>query len=392
MRAYTVPYYATRRAIVWIADAVVEWADRTTRRAYAIPWPGLQRLARRACQQVGGWSRLAALLPRLDCFLLPTDDGEVVYIGDVRLLDELRMSLGSTAPPRASGRVAAWDLPGEVAAWLERSALVVCGLPPSWPRRWRPRGFCSFTVPVFVGFEIPTEVDVDMWMEAHATRRFRQDVAAAGRLGLSSRRSSTREDHERFHRDMYVPHVRERHGDRALVSSVGKQYHDWVAHHGELLLLGRDGREVAGVVIAFAGRVCFMGEEGISPDAVEVVDPRRLQVALKRAAYERARERGCRVLHFGRSLAQETDSGFRSKQRWGAAVVPPERAVYPEWTFVWRVPSALTARVNAAGLVRPSEAGGEVLVAGPGGASCRPLGRSHGDNADKTLPRGDLIG
>jgi hypothetical protein len=364
-------YYPVRLALARAADRVVEWADLQTRRAYRLKSTRVQKQARHLLQTLGGCARTCSLLPRVDRWMMTSGQGTVIYLGDALLLNELQALLGTDTCLHID-RVAAWNVPAAVARSLNGADLVVCGLPAGWPSRWRSPSAPSFTVPIFVAFDLPLIDPIDDWVRAHATRRFRQEVAAAG-VVFQGRISGDRAVFEQFYEEMYLPHVRRRHGARALISPSARQWQDWLHPNGELLLVSHDGIDIGGVLLAYAGETCFLGEEGVSPDPALDTWSRHAQLALKRHAAERARGRGCKRLHLGRSLAQARDGGFRSKQRWGATVTHPERSLYPEWTFIWRQPGAMVDRLDAAALISVTSQGARVASIREGRPQWLPL-------------------
>jgi hypothetical protein len=354
-RAAAAVYYRVRRAIAWSADRVTHWCDQQVRATYRLRPPWLQRAACRTLLAVGSLARIPTLFPRVDAMLIVGPAWRVAYLGDAILSRELVQTLfpdGATV--ETLPRVAAWRVPHHAERLHERADLVVCGLPERWPRAWRPRAApWSAQCPVFVQMVTQLTGDTfDQWSRGRARKRLRRDILVAARVPFVARTTRAFEDLVRFHEELYLPHLRHRHGDDALTSTARSQWRDWIARGAMLLLLELDGEPVAGVILGDFGEVRFLGEEGVSPRVRGTAAGASAQVALKAHAISGAFARGLRQVDLGRSLARTSDRGFVHKQRWMAHPMPPQRSYYPIWNFFAHVAHpALTEHLESLGLL-----------------------------------------
>jgi len=328
-------YYGARGRIVKAVDRLGHWCDRRTANAYAVRSPRLRGAAQRAIQALGRAAHVVKLLPRLDAVRLETADWSAVCVGDGSFEKELEYLL---CPSGASAvrlpRVAAWSLRRYVRQQSLAADLVVCALPQAWPGIWRPRGPLVFRVPTFVEADLDLARPTAEILRGSPREALRRQIRKSEKAGLRPRLATARADVERFHRDMYLPHVEARHGARALISSLNEHLQQWIEPGGHLLLLEREGRPLAGVLVRVAGTTCLVGEEGVAQTPEAEAHRYGLRAALRVAVIEYARSNGATGMLMGRSLARGSNHVLTSKLQWGPALVPAKRCLQPEWTFV----------------------------------------------------------
>ena len=329
-------YYRARRVLAWSADRVTHWCDQQARTSYGVEPSWLQLPLRHALVATGSWARVIGLLPRLDARLIVGPRWRVAYIGDMTMFREfVHAFVPDAVAIEALPRVPAWRVSAAAAGLVGHAELVVCGLPARWPRPWRPRAPWLARTPIFVEMFAPLEgTSLTEWAHGGAHRPLRRDITLATRVGFALRSTRSREDIEWFYRALYEPHVRRRHGDRAIVSSADAHWRDWIGRGGEMILLDLDGRAVAGVIVADHGVTRFLGEEGLSPDLTGTIAGARAQTALRAFAIEQALAKGLQTVSLGRSLGRNSDRGLAHKRRWRGAPRPPERSHYPVWTLL----------------------------------------------------------
>ena len=334
-------------------DRVGRWCDEQSVAVYRWRSKRLRAAAQAALLGAGSLAHVLKLMPRLDAAVLRGNQWNAVWVGDTALSAELEHLLfPAGASTQRLGRVAAWNLPRFVSSQLAAVDLVVCALPRAWPPVWRPRGPAAFSCPVFVNLTLDIQLPLDSLLRGRSRRGLRNGYNRSRREGYRWRVTTEERDLERFHRDMYLPHVTRRHGPRAIVTTMEDYRRNWTARGGSLLLLEQDGHAVAGLSVRIEGSACVLGEEGILGTVEAAGYSQSTQVGLKCAAIEFAQSRGLTRLVMGRSLARLADPVLANKLRWGAAVCPSGRSLHPEWTFVMsRVGCPLSEHLNRQGLL-----------------------------------------
>jgi hypothetical protein len=396
-------YYGVRRGLALSGDRVGRWCDEQAVSVYRWRAQRLTEAAQAALLGAGSLAHVLKLMPRLEAALLRGNQWTAAWVGDAELSAELEHLLfpAGTSTQRL-GRVAAWNLRQFASSQLAAVDLVVCALPRAWPPIWRPRGPVTFSCPVFVNLALDIRLPLDSLLRGRSKRGLRNDRNRSRREGYRWRLTTEERDLERFHREMYLPHVTRRHGPRALVTTMGDYRRNWTARGGSLLLLEQDGHPVAGVSVRVEGSTCVLGEEGILDTVEAAGHSQGIQAGLKCAAIEFAQSRGLTRFVMGRSLARLADPVLANKLRWDAAVCPSGRSLHPEWTFVMsRVGCPLSEHLNRQGLLtffdgqpcvvalgspadelrRAAEKIGRILIAEPGHdnriESIRPLSDSR---------------
>ncbi|MGQ9675072.1 MAG: GNAT family N-acetyltransferase [Chloroflexota bacterium] len=357
----------------WL-DRFAELCDRLTVHAYGLSNSWLRRRLQAILQGLGGYACVLNSFPRVDAYRLVGPRWVVIYVGVNLYLEELQyLFFPEGVEPVPLGRVPVWRIAHAVQRHLSEADLVVCGLGQKHPRRWLPKAPYVFTCPVWVNQVLDISRPLENLLRGRARRAARRQVNAAKQAGFEPLWTRDWNDFERFFHHMYVPHIRRRHGSRARLTTLHRQWRDWLADQGELLLLKLGGRPVAGLTVRFRGTVCFLGEEGV--DGREGSDLFRLnvQTALKWFAVKRAKDLGMECVVMGGSLARYGDPVFTSKRQWGAPVVRRQKCAEPEWTFVARaMPESLAAYLDSLGLISFVDGKSCVVqIAGPTGVGQR---------------------
>lgn len=170
-------------------------------------------------------------------------------------------------------------------------------------------------VPEWVAMRAP--VPRDLVALSRRSGQVSADLRRVRHGGFTWRVSHETRDFERFHREMYLPHLQARYGKLAhahartrLLRSFGR---------GGVLLVERDGRPVAGHVFECAG-------DGLASVALGAVDgaERALKQGAMAALYihllDHARAMHCASVDLRGTRASLTDGVLRYKRKWGAAV------------------------------------------------------------------------
>ncbi len=162
------------------------------------------------------------------------------------------------------------------------------------------------------------------WQEVmrrfHGTVR-NQEIRRVRKYGYEYVISRDDQDFEMFYRDMYVPSMKTRHGDLAVVSPKEEVYQYF--RRGWLFLIKRDDAYVAGCTCFARDKVLYFAEIG-----VRCGDKQLIQEGAEGAAYYAmvhwANQNGYEGVDFMGSWPFMSSGLFQYKRKWGAAVsVPP---------------------------------------------------------------------
>lgn len=340
------------RVIAKVADRVIGLASERACRAPAIASPTLQRLVRTAARYAAWTAHTLKLLPDVEVVRLTGAHWSVTYIGDPYMRWELEHTV-FPAPARRSAETTAklWDLQAAVDRALESSDLVVCSVPQGFPAAWRPSAPIAFRTPPWVDHLLDLAVPLSEQLAGAARKNARHMVNKVRNLPVSTRPTRAPADMREFFEFM-APYHRNKHGSRAMVSSL-RAFENRMRHPDhELLQFVFEDRVIGGVGMRFTGPEATALELGFSGTAPpEFADALPTKVFL--AGIERAIEKGCRWFRFGGSRALLTDPVFRTKRRWGPRTIPRDnRLYYPEWNWLARdLPPALQDHLNRAGII-----------------------------------------
>jgi len=341
------------RGKVWLnylLDRVIDLCDLFLRDAYRLPWSSAQSIARWVARHIGDTAWLLHSFPRLSAHRLVGSRWTIVFVGaDQGLLDLCHLFFpDEEAHVEKIGRTALWRLSEQARQWLaEGTDLVVCELSCIQPHR--PQAPISFAVPVWVNqsLDLPEPLESLIAGKMFATERHRLNKAR--RNGFSYRWSKSKTDFDQFHYHMYLPYVKARHGERALVGRYEDQWRRWFARGG-LVLVTQYDEPVAGVLCYTADVTCLDVERGVL-----AADPQLFKQGIETMitwyAMNWAHDCGAKTYDMGASLACCSNGSFPSKRRWGSHVIRA-RKVYPSWTFLARnLPPSLWERINELGFI-----------------------------------------
>jgi hypothetical protein len=329
-------YERSRARLSWLCDRGVETADALTLRARALPepaWPWVMSSVHR----LGTLVALAGSAPRCDMWCVSCGGTEVVIIGSQSdALGVTRMLEGDIERLQVVGRIAQWRLRSGVSALLQDVDLVVCGLPAAGPARLQlPRATLRFSSEPMVGQRLTLDRPAAELLRGPERSEVRRKLARLEQASVAVKVTQDRDAFAAFHRDMYLPHVERRHGRSAIITPADRQWRDTMAAGGVLLLLVRDDRPLAGVLLRQIGPVAFLGEEGLSSQALD--DPQlgsSLQAGLRWEGIRWALAHGARHAALGLSPGWAASGVFRAKRLWRAQVEPPWRAGQHHWHFL----------------------------------------------------------
>ncbi len=357
-------YRRTKMWINYLLDRVIELADFVLMDGVRLPWPAAQTMLQRLARVVGDASWLLQSFPRLPAYKLTGSGWRVVFVGREQSLQQVRrLFFDPPADPQPLERVALWELSARARGWLrEGAALVVCELSRRHPGR--PRAALTFTALPWVQ-QILTLPAVLANLTAGSDRRgMRNKINRAQKAGFTYRFSQATPDFDLFYQRMYVPFVKARHDELALVTPYPKLKR-WLTSGG-LVLVCRDDTPVAGAICHLANHTYYSLEGGLW-EAEASLFQQGLHSFNTWCELLYAQSRGVKFFDMGGSRAWRSDGPFAHKRGWGARVARRKR-IYGEWTFLADdLPPALRERLNRLGFIteRDGKFLGVVVCPGP---------------------------
>lgn len=346
-----------RRAKVWLnycLDRIIDLCDMVLMDAYRVPWSTGQRMAKLMARYVGDVSWLLRALPRLPAYKLISSDWSIIFVGTEQSLKEIRALFFEEARQQELGRITLWKLSAQARQWLAQDIdLVVCELSRIHPNR--PQARITFTAPVWIQQVLAIPEPLVSLIAGRKHNHLRNRINRAQKAGFHYRFSQTKADFDHFYYDMYLPSVKNRHGDLALVTPYQDQYQRWFTKGG-LIIVSQNGKPVAGSTCYIAGHTCYTIEAGILG-----ADPHLFQQGINTlriwSVIAWGNNQGAKTFDMGGTHAWRSNGSFAFKQSWGAQVVRRKR-ICGTWTFLAQnLPPALQERINELGFI--SEIGGK---------------------------------
>jgi hypothetical protein len=217
--------------------------------------------------------------------------------------------------------------------------------------RGRPLGSIQFTIPTWINQVISIEQPLETLIAGNKREPIRRKIRKLQKNGFSYRSSCAKEDFDLFYHRMYVPFVKSRHGEQALVASYPMLWDLWFKRrNGRLVLVTRDEKPLAGMICQVLRDTCYSIEGGVL-DADSELFREGIWTFLNACIIDWGRNHGARWLNFGGTRAWCSDSVFESKRRWGARVVSRSRPV-DIWTFIAQdIKPSLQAHLNRLGFI-----------------------------------------
>ena len=198
-----------------LADALIRRADRLTFTSGSETQADLRESMRARASRVGGAGWLLRDLAGLSAFRATGPSWTLVFAGS----DEERLKVERMFFPRetvvweALGRIPLVRLAAHTRRWLKNGVdLVVSEVSGLLPHA---RGLdYSFSVPLAIDHVLwlPAAENLETLLTGSRMKGVRSDVRKAERAGYSFRVSHEMADYERFYHEMYLPHMRARHG------------------------------------------------------------------------------------------------------------------------------------------------------------------------------------
>lgn len=332
-------------------DRLIDQANNVLMDVYGLPWTKAQgpyRLAR----GIGDVSWLLRDFPRLSAYKLVGTHWTIIFVGSEHSLLEINhlFFTQEEVNPEMIGRVALSRLSAQSQQWLAEGVdLVVYELSCVQPRP--PYAPITFTVPVWV----QQVLDIPESLETLVTgKRIKGLINRFQKAGYEYRFSQAKADFDHFYYQMYLPFVKKRHDELALVASYQDHWR-WFTKGG-LILITSGNKTIAGMICYMAGDICYPIEGGII-EADQHLWQQGINAFLFWCCILWGREHGAKIFDMGGSHGWFSDGPFTFKRRWGARVIK-RRRIHAELTFLAKnLSPSLQNHLNELGLI--SEIGGK---------------------------------
>lgn len=345
-----------KKGKVWLntlLDRVVDLANMILMDVYPVPRLVSRRMAYRLARGAGDASLFLRDFPRLSAYKLSGKNWTLIFAGSkegVREIQRLFFPEEDVAPQEI-GRVALWRLQAQTEKWLGETDLVICELSRLQP--WRPKAAITFTVPVWVQQVVDLVEPVKAIITGDKRAHLRHQINRLQRAGFTYCFSQSLKDFDHFYYHMYLPFVKNRHEDLALVAPYEDQKQRWF-NKGGLVLITQHDKVLAGNLCYLTNGACFAIESGVLE-----ADPHLFQQGINTfllwSVALWGHSQGAQVFDMGGSHGWHSHGSFSFKRRWGARVVR-RRRIYATWTFLAQnLSPALQAHLNKVGFISEIE-------------------------------------
>jgi len=318
-------YYYSKATLDYRLDRIIDNADKVLmRRSNHIPMP--------IARFIGNMSFYIRHLPRIDVYQLKGEQWSILFLGRKTEIPEFSQLFFSQNTINVShlGRVPVWNIPRKLSSWFDGGIDLVI-YETACLDRFNPQTPIWFTTPTWVNQKLILPEDINNLIAGKRFATTRNRINKAKRNGFSYRFSQSVADFDYFYNNMYLPYVKTRHGDLAVLAQYQDQRTRWFEQGGLLLVTYRN-EPVAGVLCYIAGDTCFDIERGVLQ-----ADPKFFKMGIDTLitwyGLNWAYQQGAKFFNMGGSHARLNCGTFNSKRRWGASVIQRQR-IYANWHFV----------------------------------------------------------
>ncbi len=341
--------------INYLLDRAIDLCDEVLLLAehYRNPLQGILQGPARA---IGEWLWLLRELPRLPAYRLRNGEWCIIFVGGKQGCLEIQEPIFKDGEVTVEeiGRYPVMKLGTQVNQWLNSGADLVIA-ETSRRRPWKISTPYSFVAPLWVHQVMEIPDNPEALLVGNRMRDPRRRIKHAWANGFDFYHSRSLQDFEFFHKEMYLPFMQDRHGEKALTSTFQDQYDRWFKKSG-LIVVTRNGQPVAGELIYRAGDVCMGIEMGVLHSDIELIKL-GINSLMAWSTILWCHQQKLRYYNLGSSHGWCENGPFVFKALWKAKVVRRKR-LHPIWTLMAQdLPETLQARINEAGFI--AEAGGK---------------------------------
>lgn len=261
----------------------------------------------------------------------------VVLAGDTSSMDCLttRLFTGG-AEMKSLGKVAVWRLGSSLRRLRRSSDLTIARLDRLSARLFLGDDYLS--VPEWIGstLEVPSRVEA----LTQGNPSLRSDLRLVRRNALSPAVSHDWDDFLHFYHTMYVPFIRNRHGERACIRNI-----NWMRRafrRGGLMWVLADGQPIGGLLFSKRGGALKSLALGTSGGAWQHV-AEGCNIATDLFLLDYARERGFTNIDLGGTRPFLDDGVLRYKRKWRCTFTE-KQDTYEDFLIGW---DALTGPTRA---------------------------------------------
>ncbi len=349
----SIPFKLYKHAKVgfnYILDRIIEACDLILMDHYWLPWPTVRCMAQTIARYLGDLCWLLRDFPRLDAYKLTGANWTIIFVGGKQGLSEIThlFFANEAVTPQEFERVALWQLSAQSRHWLAAGAdLVVCELSRVYPRP--PQAAIAFAVPVWVNHALQLPEPLENLLAGNQMRTLRNNFNRAQKNNFGWYYSRAIEDFDAFHHTMYLPYIKGRHGNRALIGTYAGQQRQWFSRGG-LLMVTQNGTRVGGVLCYVKGDTCYAIESGVLHNDINLLE-QGIKVAMDWFTMNWARQQGAKNFNFGGTRSWRSDGVFFYKSRWRASVIRRQKTVCV-WNFLAQnLSPALQDHLNHLGFI-----------------------------------------
>jgi len=146
------------------------------------------------------------------------------------------------------------------------------------------------------------------------SRNLKNDLRKIRKSRFDYRLSRKRNDFDNFYHRMYLPHISKAHGDQALPMSYQNMLSN--IEFCELLLVTRDGKDVAGAILRYSGDQAHAWKLGVREGDKKLIHDGALS-AVYYFQLSHLKGAGFQQIHCGSTRAFLNDGIFQYKRKWG---------------------------------------------------------------------------
>lgn len=305
----------------------------------------------RTARWIGHAGALIRDLPGLQVYILSGGDWSVAFIGKRYGLKTFRDLLsGQIESEEELGLIQFWKMNSCINSMLDGTAdmvIVESGLLLS-PER---NEHCLFKVPSWINQVMRIDRPMKELLAGNRKEPVRRKIRKLKEAGFSSRITRDPVDFRNFYTSMYLPFVKNRHEGLAVVTSAEELWTLWIKkHNGVLVLVTRDGKDIAGMICSLVDDTCYSVEGGVLNADPELFRS-GVWAYVNGACIEWGQNAGAKYFNFGSSRAWRSNQVFESKRRWGTQTTPKRRAT-PHCTFLAKtIKPQLKSFINDTGFI-----------------------------------------